>query len=305
VVLRAVLFHINTVPETNPLPVTVRMNAAPPAVTPPGDDPDMVGGGAVIGKLNGAVNNPFWETVIETAPAVAIRAEGTAAVNTVELTKVVARGVPTVAAFHLTTAPVTKLAPLTVKVNAEPPAAADAGDKEEIVGGVAPLVTVNWRVCDIPPKLTLLFPTKTGNWPAVVSNDAGTAAERVVELTYVVARFHPFNTTSLIVLNPEPFAVIVAADPAGTDAGVMEVRTGFTERMMLMLGRSELPPSGFVTDTRYPPEIAISDAGTLTVNWVALTKAVGSVVVPNVAVAPCWKPEPVSVSVKPGPPAVT
>jgi hypothetical protein len=53
-----------------------------------------------------------------------------AAVNWVEETKVVVLLVP----FHLTTAPETKLLPLTVSVKAPPPAVAELGDRVLIVG---------------------------------------------------------------------------------------------------------------------------------------------------------------------------
>ena len=53
--------------------------------------------------------------------------------------KVVVRGEP----FHLTVAPLTKLLPLTVNVNAGPPAVAELGLKVVSVGGLPELSTVN------------------------------------------------------------------------------------------------------------------------------------------------------------------
>jgi hypothetical protein len=53
-----------------------------------------------------------------------------AAVNWVEETKVVVLLVP----FHLTTAPETKLLPLTIRVKAPPPAVIELGERVVIVG---------------------------------------------------------------------------------------------------------------------------------------------------------------------------
>jgi hypothetical protein len=66
---------------------------------------------------------------------------GIAAVSRVGFTKVVARAAP----FHCTVEPETKLLPLTVKVNAEPPADALLGESELIVGPVDD-VEVSWMI---------------------------------------------------------------------------------------------------------------------------------------------------------------
>jgi hypothetical protein len=94
-----------------------------------------------------------FTTVIEGVPAVAIREAGTAAVSCVEETNVVV----SVVAFHFTVEVETKFVPFTVKVNCGPPAAAQVGLSELIVGtalivitrvalavlhGVAPLLAV-------------------------------------------------------------------------------------------------------------------------------------------------------------------
>jgi hypothetical protein len=75
------------------------------------------------------------EFIAETwaVPAVAISAAGIAAVTWVTLPKVVVRGTP----FHSTEPPETKLLPLTVSVNACPPAVAVFGEREASAGGVA------------------------------------------------------------------------------------------------------------------------------------------------------------------------
>ena len=71
-----------------------------------------------------------FETVIDALPATAMREAGTVAVTCVEETYVVASGVP----FQFTVEVETKFVPFTVSVNCAPPAAAQVGLSELIVG---------------------------------------------------------------------------------------------------------------------------------------------------------------------------
>ena len=66
---------------------------------------------------------PGLTTVTGAVPAPAMSVAGIAAVSWLALTNVVVRVVP----FHRTVAPLTKFAPVTVKVNAGPPAGAELG----------------------------------------------------------------------------------------------------------------------------------------------------------------------------------
>ena len=66
------------------------------------------------------------ETLTDTVPAVAMSAAAIAALSWVLDTGVVVRAAP----FHFTTAPATKLVPLTVRVNDGPPEAVLFGDSE-------------------------------------------------------------------------------------------------------------------------------------------------------------------------------
>jgi hypothetical protein len=66
-------------------------------------------------------------------PGVAMSLARIMAVSCVEETNVVTRLLP----FHVTTAPETKFAPLTVSVNCGPPATAFAGESELIEGACA------------------------------------------------------------------------------------------------------------------------------------------------------------------------
>ena len=76
-------------------------------------------------------------TVIDAVPAVAIRAAGTVAVSCVEETNAVVSAVP----FHFTVEPETKFVPFTVKVNCGPPAVAQVGLSELIVGTALIVIT--------------------------------------------------------------------------------------------------------------------------------------------------------------------
>src|SRR5580704_1521517 len=87
-------------------------------------------------------------TVTFAVPAVAMSLARIAAVSCVELPNVVARGLP----FQFTLELLMKPLPATVRVNAAPPAAVDAGLKLEIVGaGFAGASMKNVMSLDMPP----------------------------------------------------------------------------------------------------------------------------------------------------------
>src|SRR4030095_4168029 len=71
-----------------------------------------------------------FDTVTGIVPGVAMSLAGIAAVTRAALTKVVVRAAP----FHCTTAPETKLPPLTVSVKLGPPAVALFGTNDDNVG---------------------------------------------------------------------------------------------------------------------------------------------------------------------------
>src|SRR4030042_2052634 len=106
------------------VPLTVNVNAEPPAVAELGLRLVVVGTG-----LSGTLIVKVWllevpppgvglKTVTLAVPAVAMSAARIEAVTCVELTYVVVRSVP----FQRTTEPLTKLVPLTVRVKPAPPA---------------------------------------------------------------------------------------------------------------------------------------------------------------------------------------
>ena len=102
-------FHTTTAPETKPVPCTVSVNAGPPAVTPPGEQPVYVGAGApaIVNVTGPERYPPGLTTVMAAVPVLAIKVAGTVAVNCIELTNAVARAEP----FHCTVLPETKLVP--------------------------------------------------------------------------------------------------------------------------------------------------------------------------------------------------
>ena len=84
---------------------------------------------------------------MEAVPGLAMSAAETDAVNCVALTKLVGSAEP----FHCTTVPATKFAPLTVRVNAGPPALTVAGLTEVIFGAAASVRVTAMRAPVVPP----------------------------------------------------------------------------------------------------------------------------------------------------------
>ena len=154
VVVRALPFHCTTEPATKLVPLTTRVNAAPPAFALVGDSEVTAGtglGGVLMLKVSPPeVPPPGAGDVTSTGavPAVATSAARTAACSWVLLTKVVARAAP----FHSTTEPPTKPLPFTVSANAAAPAFTPVGDSEVTAGsGLALAVMVNVSVPEVPP----------------------------------------------------------------------------------------------------------------------------------------------------------
>jgi len=133
----------------------------PPAKIDVGLNAFEMAGKAKIVNVAPAEVPPVAVTVTLAAPVAATRFAGTVAVSCVALTKVVVNAVVP----HITAAPDTKPEPLTVRVNAEAPAMAEAGTKLVIEGCAS---TENTRF-----KLTWLLAESeswrvTGNEPAWV-----------------------------------------------------------------------------------------------------------------------------------------
>jgi hypothetical protein len=111
-------FHWTTEQGTKLEPVTVKGNAAVPAVARAGESEAMVGAGSELGdvmeKLAGLefTAEGRFDTEIIAVPGKAVSGGEIAAVSCIALTNVVGRGKP----FQLTTLPLTKFVPFTVRV---------------------------------------------------------------------------------------------------------------------------------------------------------------------------------------------
>ena len=124
--VRSLPFHLTVLPDTKLEPVIVRVNAAPPVVPVSGEIVLNVGAGLLMVKVEVFDEPPpgvGLETTIEAVPAVARSPTVIVALTCVELMKAVVRSEP----FHLTTHPLTKLVPVTVKVRVPDPAFAETG----------------------------------------------------------------------------------------------------------------------------------------------------------------------------------
>jgi hypothetical protein len=164
------------------VPVTIKVNAAAPAVALVWEMETFAGAGgdeAEIVKGSVFEGTPELETSIFTIPAEATSRAGIAATSCVELTNVVSSGVVVAGAsvIQLTTEPFTKFAPFTVRVA---PGGLHAGvvfdefveeDKELMLG-----MAIVKGICEeaVVPGLT----SWTFADPAMARSEAGTVAVR-------------------------------------------------------------------------------------------------------------------------------
>jgi hypothetical protein len=129
----------------------------------------------------------------------------------------------------------------------------------------------------------------------------------VVALTKAVVRGEPFHSTIEFVSKPVPVSVIVAACPAGTICGEIEVSTGLGLVTVNGVGALVPPPgAGFCTVTAVAAELpAMAEAGSVAFNSVALTHKVASAAPLHSTVEEGTKPVPVRSSVCAADPATT
>ena len=167
------------------------------------------------------------KTVTAAVPAFAISAADTAAVSRVPFTKVVVRAVP----FHLTVELLMKFVPLSVSVNAEPPAVAELGailDKPGtgFCGGPTELMV---KVCvdEVPPPGAGLK-TMTAAVPVEARALAGISVLSVEPLTNVVVPITaPFQRTVELEMKLDPVSVSVTAGlPTVAELGEMLDKPG-------------------------------------------------------------------------------
>lgn len=134
--VRLVPFHLTTDDEIKLLPVTAKVKEELPVAADEGLIEVAEGTGLLVEVIVNVSPDEVpppgvgLNTVTVAVPAEAILVAGTVAVTLVAETYVVVRLVP----FHLTTEEEIKLLPFTVKVNEDPPAAAEVGLKEVAAG---------------------------------------------------------------------------------------------------------------------------------------------------------------------------
>jgi hypothetical protein len=269
VVVRAVPFHCAVVPLPNPLPVSVKVNAAPPAVALVGEIAVSVGAAGAIGKVNVAEVPPPGAgvtTVTGTLAAAAMSAAVIAVVSCVALTNVVVRALP----FQFTVEPFTKLVPFAVSVKAVPPAIAPAGLKLVRVG--AGLLTAKLSAAEVPPP-GVGVNTVIGTLPAVAMSAAVIAAVSCVALTNVVARALPFQRTLAPLTKLVPFTVSVNAGPPALALAGDRLEIAGAGLLVVNVIAADVPLDP-VTLTCAVPAVAISAAVIAAVNCVALTTVV-------------------------------
>lgn len=192
---------------------------------------------------------PGFTTVTDAVPGLAIRAAVTVAVSCVDETNVVVSAVP----FQFTVEVETKFVPATVKVNCAPPAVAQVGLIELVVGTGLLIV----KVCglDVPPP-GLGLETVTHAVPADAISAAGTVTVSCVEETNVTGLrlvFPPLQpacqATVEDIVKFVPFRVKVnGPDPAIALFGLIEVSVGTTPSALLAAANNTSNGRSFLTD---------------------------------------------------------
>lgn len=281
VVVRALPFHCAVDPFMKLVPVSCRVNAAPPAPVDVGEIDVSVGTGlfaALILKLMEFDVPPpgvGFVTVTAGVPALATSVAKIAAVNCVAFTNVVVLGLPP----KFTTDALTKFEPFTVNVNDPEPAVTPVGESTVIAGtGFVPAVTLKFIELDVPPP-GAGFVTVIAGVLTLVTSVAKIAAVNCVAFTNVVTRALPLKFTTELEIKFVPFTVNVNAPlPAAAPVGESEliVGAGFVPPVILKFAAFDVPPpgTGFVTVTCAVPIVVTSVERMAAVNCVALTNVV-------------------------------
>jgi hypothetical protein len=188
-VVRLTPFTRTTDVGTKPVPVTVRVKAGPPCEALLGESVESVGAGLLTLRGSADVVPPPGAgvtTVMLGVPALAISVAKMLAVSWVALTNVVARGAPPI----WTPDEATKLVPVTVRVEAGPPAVAVLGLRLVSVG--AGLLTLSAIAALVPPPGAGVKTVRFGV-PGAAMSLARMVAVNWVALTTVVARGLPLT----------------------------------------------------------------------------------------------------------------
>lgn len=251
----------------NPVPFTVNVNPAPPAIALAGESVVTVGTGLLIVSVAAADVPPpgaGFVAVIEAVPAVAISAAVIVAVTCVPLLNVVALGEP----LKFTTEVEIKFVPLMTTENVAPPAVTVFGAKEVIVGtGLFAAEILKLMEFDVPPP-GAGFVTETVGVPTAATSAAEIAAVSCVALPKVVVRAVPLKFTVapltkfapvIVKVNaPEP-AVAPVGESAEIDGTGLPVPVPVIVNVMPFDGE----PPGFVSVTNGVPGLVTSAALTI------------------------------------------
>jgi hypothetical protein len=257
-------FHCTTDVLTNPLPFTVMVNPAVPALTELGVIDVRLGCGLFtvnVTALDGPPPGAGLVTVTAGVPAVTTSPAKIAAVTCVALTNVVTRGVPP----KFTTDVIRKLVPFTVNVNAPEPAITFVGESVVTVGtGFGAALILKFTEFDVPPPGVGLV-TVIAGVPTLVTSVERIAAVNCVALTKDVLRGLPPKFTTDVLTKLVPFTVNVSApELTTTPVGESELiaGTGFVAAVTLKFTEFDVPPPGvgFVTVTAGVPTLATSAA---------------------------------------------
>jgi len=232
------------------VPLTVRVNPAPPTVAEFGESDVSVGADAVTVNVNAFDVAPSgFTTVTCGVPAAAMSVLRIDAVSCVGLANVVVRFAP----FQRTTAPLPKFVPFAVKVNPGPAAVPVFGVSDVRVGA-AP-VTVNVTALDVVPSE---FTTVTCGVPVAATSALRIDAVSCVALAKVVVRFAPFQRTTAPLRKFIPFTVRVKAGPPAVAVfGDSDVRVGAAP-VTVNVSALDVVPSEFTTVTCGVPVAATS-----------------------------------------------
>ena len=190
-----------------------------------------------------------------------------------------------------------------MSVKPEPPAVPLVGESELIDGRGLLIVKVDPP--DVPPP-GVGFVTVTVAVPAVVISLARIDAVSCVLLTNVVVRFEPFHFTEAPETKLEPLTVSVKPEPPAVPlVGESELIDG-RGLLIVKVDPPDVPPPGvgLKTVTVAVPAVVISLARIDAVSCVLLTNVVVRLEPFHFTEAPETKLEPLTVSVKPEPPAV-
>jgi hypothetical protein len=318
VVVRVLPFHCATDVLMKLLPFSVSVNAGPAAVAELGDSEASTGTGVVIVNVSVFDVPPPGVGLITSTDAMPKKARslaGTAAVNCVELTNVVASAAP----FQCATELAMKFVPVSVIVNPTLPALADEGDSAVNVGTGLTGLIVNVSAFDVVPEgapcaRALPIPLKTivgvntvtDAVPTLAISVAGTVAVSCVALTNVVVRLAPFHCTSEVLMKLPPFTVIVNAGvPAIALFGTSEPSDG-TGVVTVKVTAFDVPPPGvgFTTLTKSRFAVRISAAVIAAVSVVAFTNVVTRGLPFHCTTELLMKLLPVTVNVNPAEPAL-